>query len=169
MSKGDWAWLGVACVDGLANVTTHGVCCFVWGAEGRGGIGLHGLNSCGGQDCGTFVVPVGKGRAGGTFGGIGNALGLVEFVRLSSTGEEGAAVEPIGLVFGRDAEAVEGHGDVPSGSLLVGDDGGFDGYRELEGEEPLGKGGGGFDGVDDELLASGGPVKLKDVVNVSVP
>ena len=51
---------------------------------------------------------------------------------------------------------------------MVRNDEGFDGYRELEGEEPLGKGGGGFDGVDDELLASGGPVKLKDVVNVAV-
>ena len=80
----------------------------VWGAEGRGGIRLHGLDSCGGQDRGSFVVSIGKGRAGGTFGGIGNALGLVGLVRLSSTGEEGAAVEPIGLVFGRDAEEVEG-------------------------------------------------------------
>ena len=160
--------MGVASVNGLTHVATHGACGLVWGAEGRGGIRLHGLDSCGGQDRGAFIVPVCKGRAGGTFGGIGDALGLVRFVRLRSTGEEGAAVEPVGLVFGWDAEAGEGGGDAEGGYLLVRDDCGFDGDSKLEGKEPLGKGGGGFDGVDNELLAGRGPVKLKDVVNVSI-
>ena len=52
--------------------------------------------------------------------------------------------------------------------FLIGDDGGLVGDGELESEEPLGKNGGGLDGLYDELLAGRGPVQVKYVVNMAV-
>ena len=87
VGQGVWAGLGTASINCLAHVAAHAACGLVGGAEGWGSIRLHGLDSRGGEDRGPFVVSVGKGSAARAFGSVGDALGLVRFVRLCPAGE----------------------------------------------------------------------------------
>ena len=99
---------------------------------------MHGLDPSGSEDHGPIIVSVSKGRAVGALGRISDTFDLVRLVCPGPAGEKCSAVEPVGLVFGKDAQASKGAGDVQGSGLLVGDDGSFVGNGELKGEEPLG-------------------------------
>lgn len=56
VEKGSGARLGAASVNGTRHVGAHFLCCLDGCAEGRGGIDLHRLGTCRGENGRSFVV-----------------------------------------------------------------------------------------------------------------